>query len=1160
MIGGASGIGFGLGLSIGKAGSRKGKTQVKPYIEPEVLESLCGLWVADGKKNSDLDNSIVKNKIKNRGGDFEIHNASFTTGNGYENGAFITNGRNNVIQSQDNVKTMIDGSRTFTIVSMVFNISTTTGIFYSNNIGDDVNYFRNIINKNNDDKLGIYGYAVNWDNADEDRLINGILGDEEDYTFRRNSGGSFGVIRINAMLNSLGASLWTSKVAWYWTFLSDMMLTDDQIHQIIRYFNLDKYVEPQLYYDVKKQGLTNENHAEFDDKLINLTGNGWNLQLYNFAWSNDGSSGITRYGGLYFGRDDYGYMMKASILKDYSIIAKRVLSDDRTTPWVKKDGNGAFALEFNNKTQSFGYENSCQYPDGFLTYCSKYKYNGQNILAGDRIDTEYFKLGNDGIVESGYFIELYWFLLFPYSLSEFLMRRQLERLKLTNPDEVEWRTKIIIADDYPRDNIDIHFYKIDGYGNIVYELVNGQYYDKYEITNHDGYIGVEISIQDENDEIAKLLLNGEVQTTRPDGGVFYIKPRIDVQYVYIRVDEYIRFEDIAQPYPAYFQALSTSGINPQTFHFGDKIKVGTKCKPVSYTCPTSLFKYPSTTLLFNESSYTSNITITKGENRFSLSEPAVCKYGDVKSILMPFYGNMPIESIKYLGYIPDISGNGNHGYLHNFDLNTQLDENGVLHFDGVDDYIDFPTMPEGGKQVFMKCKTINWGSTSALYDQRASNNTDKFGIIIDQSSAAYNYRNSGNTFIDGVLNEYITALDLANVTHNIVATNTLEGSNNETTTPVIGSYYAHDNYFTNMDLYSFMLFDEISSDGNIVRLNEAVGIEGNYVESPSWYWDISGKTNEDADRATIANKGLSVGDYDLSVINVAYDGGSGYSNNSLVLDGVDDYITNANIPVLTDYTYIFKRDIINHDTNINALSMVKGSKPAPSKRAFIADLTNSVTNENSYYSFGARLINNAAKDMNVVYATKTSVNGISITPGQNTDAEGIEIAKWDSYKNMAFQKLMLYPTTIDNLSINMLRNMFEFDYEIDMRSSIFKPYHEYSSIPDFSLFVPRIDVTAILLPDSITITHINGFGPTYLEIKQPIQFLFKPFTVNVEGLTDDVTLCYIYHDNNNNIYDFELINGENEISYHPEGFAPEGFAVLCYEESLDCNIKITLIK
>lgn len=808
--------------------------------------------------------------------------------------------------------------------------------------------------------------------------------------------------------------------------------------------------------------------------------------------------------------------------------------------------------------------------------------------------------------------------------------------------------------------------------------------------------------------IPNLIVNGEIKEMFDGNGAYAglddgydhayaLIPFVADLSIDLTVDEYIRFEDIVQPYPYFIMFIGSDGYN---YSWGSKLKVGEEYYIGNqYLLYEELYdiNYDNFGIKCNGESVVDNkITVSK-KMILSLNEKPTWNLGFNSPKCILFQKDIeiapPAESLIYLGYIPDISGNGNHGYLHNFDLDTQLDEYGVLHFDGVDDYIDFPTMPEGGKQVFMKCNTSNWGSSRMLYDQRASNNTDKFGIFIGPGSTiAYNGKNSGYTYIDGVLNKYITPLDLAHVTHNITAINRLVGPNNETTTPVIGADYTHNNYFANMKLHSFMLFDEISDNEAIVKLNEAIGIESNYVEAPPYYYDTFGKTNEDADKAVIANKGFATGDYDLQVKNVAYKGESGYNNNvsfndpmwwdrtvdtsfssywleikeyniigaadkfgypiwgilltprdqpkpsdvppftirienivtnlkivylyvqedgstntyemladgiytlpasynskyvknpndlqdarmgffaisdtvrdgnvltikilnGLLLDGVDDYIANANIPVFTDYTYIFKRDIL--ESAISSASMRKGNKWQAAGGAFIADFGSSESTQ-GFYSFGGSNSLTGIPQTGTIYGTKTSVNGKPVNVGTNTDIEGLDIGRWDSFKKMAFQKLMLYPVTIDSLSINMLRNLFEFDGEIDMRSPIFKPYKGYSSIPDFSQFTLRDGITANLLPTTIEITNIKGLGPSYMEIKQPLNFLFKPFTVNVEGITNDVTLYYIYSDNNM-IVDVELLNGNNEISYHPDGYTPIGFAVTCYEENLDCNITITLI-
>lgn len=56
-----------------------------------------------------------------------------------------------------------------------------------------------------------------------------------------------------------------------------------------------------------------------------------------------------------------------------------------------------------------------------------------------------------------------------------------------------------------------------------------------------------------------------------------------------------------------------------------------------------------------------------------------------------------------------------------------------------------------------------------------------------------------------------------------------------------------------------MLFDEISTDEEIKELNNIVGIEGDYVQKPSYYWDAYGKTNFDIDKDIIPQRGTEKG-------------------------------------------------------------------------------------------------------------------------------------------------------------------------------------------------------------------------------------------------------------------------------------------------------------
>ena len=386
----------------------------RPYISPDILSALAGVWISDGKSNTDPDRNIIKNKLPGRGGDFELLNFAYKLNSGYgkyeedftawgryaselldvrpdkviisdvgginsyrmiiwkgnthtkafkakvtgipRNGRLIysyaqnegdaltnisidndgvyefpysygftnghgflidsgteledwigctiefipslqgslcTDGVNDMIVSQNPVSEMLDGSKELTVVSMMCQISDTSDSVNRNNwLFTPTSYLESKIEKGKTGKTGIYGYTSTDIRNGQISNVNTILGDKNDYI-------------ANSLLDSTGLDyfsvegfnnqgIWyTSSVAWYWTFIAKRALTTDEINQVIAYYNLDKYVKPDIYYNVKKQGLTNDNHVEFNDKLIDYSGNSRDLQLFNIGW-NPGS-GIGKY-------------------------------------------------------------------------------------------------------------------------------------------------------------------------------------------------------------------------------------------------------------------------------------------------------------------------------------------------------------------------------------------------------------------------------------------------------------------------------------------------------------------------------------------------------------------------------------------------------------------------------------------------------------------------------------------------------------------------------------------------------------------------------------------------------------------------------------------------------------------------------------------------
>ena len=427
----------------------------RPYISPDVLSALAGVWIADGKSNTDPDRNIIKNKILGRGGDFEILNAAYegmSGCNGYPvvfganktwryeapgggssyiytindnkynftqiytvaawaysyikqngeltdynkdvtsfkikvtglepdkflikynylsstdatvtsnivissdgiyelpksfandgslidnygwvgfgfakrstdipntitgvnvtievlpeyEGAFVTDGVDDMIVSQNPVSEMLGGSKELTVVSMIHQISPVPDSYgFTNYIREGSIWSRT--NVKTSGKTGIYGYKISKGNTEvgASNLIDNILGDKADYEAMGYNTTNYSDINysVTGYIKD-GSPTEVSSVAWYWTFIAKRALTTDEINQVIAYYNLDKYVKPDIYYNVKKQGLTNDNHAQFGDKLIDYSGNSRDLQLFNIGWNL--GSGIGKYAEDFSTMKDYG--------------------------------------------------------------------------------------------------------------------------------------------------------------------------------------------------------------------------------------------------------------------------------------------------------------------------------------------------------------------------------------------------------------------------------------------------------------------------------------------------------------------------------------------------------------------------------------------------------------------------------------------------------------------------------------------------------------------------------------------------------------------------------------------------------------------------------------------------------------------------------------
>lgn len=284
-----------LGVPVASSGSGR------PYIDPELLSHVKMAISTWGKTNDDPDRAVLKDLTPN-GNDMRLLNFGFTEGSGYGlpgtdfEGWLCTDGVDDMIVSEKTVDEMIGDSKECTVISIINYISD-IGSDHVNVLGK--RFIRNNLFERNglNGKYYICGYtSPSINEIGNVTVVNDILGDKNDFTASYpTAAGVADYFSVIGYLDTNNVPRKCVKIAYAGGFIANKVLTTDEINQIIAYYNLDRpgqIIKPQLYYNIKKQGITNENHAEFNDQLIDFVG-GHNIQLNNIGW--EGESGINSY-------------------------------------------------------------------------------------------------------------------------------------------------------------------------------------------------------------------------------------------------------------------------------------------------------------------------------------------------------------------------------------------------------------------------------------------------------------------------------------------------------------------------------------------------------------------------------------------------------------------------------------------------------------------------------------------------------------------------------------------------------------------------------------------------------------------------------------------------------------------------------------------------
>lgn len=507
-------------------------------------------------------------------------------------GAFVTDGIDDLITSTKTVQEMLGGSNEITVVSLITHIS---GTGKYNIIGDG--------------GIQVSDYSgqtfMAGTSSSGEKIVE--LGDKE----------KLQAVQYTTFDSKLTIGLEDSSYAYYGTFVFNKEnVPVDWIHQVIAYFNLDRTLNPDILCNTIKQGITNENHAEFGDKLIDFSGNGRDIQLNNIAWKGD--SGIGKYetdfttwtrshftdevnftpskievtgilttnsilinnkptpiynveihspnksivvyyqynddtgvkrialvdginelpsandslfvtsdrlnskgititqipshaGALCLdGVNDFGKVTGMPVYKDYTVVTDREIFAN-IGAILSKNNPGAFVETAGNSVYSFGQATSGLkfISTRSISYLSKYSYCGQSIAAGAAEDVPDMWLGtfrdNDQRFFNG---AIYSLMSFPYSMSEFLIERQLKKHKLGTlyPDMVEFRP--IVKSNLP-------------YSSISYSVNPGEY------ISVDSMVTITVTLPNTSDKLMEVSCNAISDISiSGDNGVYEITGKV----------------------------------------------------------------------------------------------------------------------------------------------------------------------------------------------------------------------------------------------------------------------------------------------------------------------------------------------------------------------------------------------------------------------------------------------------------------------------------------------------------------------------------------------------------------------------------------------------------------------------------------------------------
>lgn len=341
---------------------------------------------------------------------------------------------------------------------------------------------------------------------------------------------------------------------------------------------------------------------------------------------------------------------------------------------------------------------------------------------------------------------------------------------------------------------------------------------------------------------------------------------------------------------------------------------------------------------------------------------------------------------------------------------------GALVFDGVDDWAGCDNLPLLPKEKGYSIIALrNWITRydamqykRPLISNLDTNDESAFLIEYRKDENVNDVTGSYNSFTDVYIddNNPITWQTSSSYNGQIIKKGTSKSTNKLC---ICKTYFDYLSNYANAAIWEIVILDHDATEEELTKIKDY------FVKTYPWLfpdqaWTVTGKTNEDEDRATIAN--ITGNGNDLVLSNFGFAEGSGYNEEGeyagyLVTDGVDDKIISSIFKMGNDWTVIGDWELINTGKNDNAGIVKFDSIVIYNYNSMLINIKNGrnilIPDQNTVNAIcsDGRIYSKDWKES--IYNEETeSTSKIFLTIGYSGN----------NYTKIAFRNLAIYPTVL----------------------------------------------------------------------------------------------------------------------------------------------------